>query len=385
MSKTISPALKAHMAQTVTTLAMCWEIVRVDSASFAFTTLDVDLTISGVTYRSIGGFSSTAIVTGSTGQVDNLEVIGFFDEAGIVEQDLKNGLFNYATIYLFLVNWADLSMGICRMRRGWLGETIRMPNGQFHAELRGLTQGLVQEFGNVFTPICRADLGDSKCTIPITSAPLRQTGTVAAAVNQHAFISAPLSYPAGQLGNVAIISIRDNVSHGTALEISDGVNTPLPIFFPFDTTGAGAFTQIMTALGTSGLDISFSGVGDNITITNNSGKQGNIVKTGDIALPPAFVIENFTGAYLDGGTITWITGSNAGVSIELKTYDTNTSTVVLWLGANFPIAPGDTFYYSPGCDKTRETCFKKFNNILNFRGEPDMPGLDQALSYPESN
>ena len=70
--------------------------------------------------------------------------------------------------------------------------------------------------------------------------------------------------------------------------------------------------------------------------------------------------------------------------MELKTYDTNTSTVYLWLGMNFPIQVGDTFYYYPGCDKRRETCWLKFGNILNFRGEPDMPGLDAALAYPDA-
>jgi uncharacterized phage protein (TIGR02218 family) len=202
-------------------------------------------------------------------------------------------------------------------------------------------------------------------------------------VTQHAFIAQPLSYPAGQLGNGASISIRNNVTGNTALEISDGVASTSAIFL-FDTRGLpDAYNQVVTTLSTSSLDMTYTfDPRGFITLTNNSGKQGNIVKTGDAANPPAFLIQNFTGNYLDAGTVTWITGQNAGVSMEMKTYDPNTSTVYLWLGMHFPITAGDTFYYYPGCDKTRQTCFSKFNNILNFRGEPDIPGLDAMLAYP---
>ena len=34
------------------------------------------------------------------------------------------------------------------------------------------------------------------------------------------------------------------------------------------------------------------------------------------------------------------------------------------------------------CDKTPETCHARFGNILNFRGEPHIPGNDKVFSYP---
>jgi uncharacterized phage protein (TIGR02218 family) len=58
--------------------------------------------------------------------------------------------------------------------------------------------------------------------------------------------------------------------------------------------------------------------------------------------------------------------------------------VTTWLGLSFAPQIGDRFFYYPGCDKRRETCFNKFDNILNFRGEPDMPGVDHMLAYPEA-
>jgi hypothetical protein len=368
----------------VVTLCVCWQIVRTDGAVYAFTSHDADLTISGVTYVSVAGFTSTAISTGSTGEVDNVEAHGFLSSAGLDVQDLRNGLFDYATVYLFACNWADLTQGILRLRRGWLGEVSRRSDGSFAAELRGLTQGLTQEFTNVYTPYCRADLGDDKCKVPLLT-DYRRTGAVATPIDRHSFVSEPLSLIGGVMGATAVISIRNNVTAGTFLEIDDGISAPLTAGWNFDTAGSTVFSDIVGLItgGATGISVT-STSGLNIYLSNSSGHQGNITKTGDAALPAALDIENFASGYLDNGTLTWITGQNAGTSHEIKTYAGSGSIVVLWLGLNYPTQAGDTFYYMPGCDKRRDTCVTKFNNILNFRGEPDIPGLDAALAYPDS-
>jgi hypothetical protein len=446
--KAISDALLAHLAGGVTTLAACWLIVRTDGAQFAFTTLDRDLTVDGTTFASAHGFSRSAITTGSTGEVDNLEVIGYFSSDGITETALINGLFDYASIYLFLVNWADLSQGILKLRRGWLGECVRNPDQTFHTELRGLTYALTQEFGNVFTPYCRADLGDAKCTIPIAPAPwapstayaagiyvspltkstdallqaiflsgggtsgateptwdttvgdtttdgsvawtsaqpFRLVGTVATAIDQHSFVANALTLSGQSTSTTALISIRNNTAAGSALEISDGVNAPISVSWLFETKGGLAFDQIVTAINAAagGTDIRIQSLSDlNITIVNTSGAQGDVTKTGDTTNPPALFIENFGSGWLDAGVLSWVTGNNAGTSMEIKTYVQSTGVVFTWLGLNFAPQPGDKFLYYPGCDKTRLTCSVKFANILNFRGEPDIPGLDAMLAYPD--
>jgi uncharacterized phage protein (TIGR02218 family) len=53
--------------------------------------------------------------------------------------------------------------------------------------------------------------------------------------------------------------------------------------------------------------------------------------------------------------------------------------VTLFLPTSFPIAVGDTFSISAGCDKSKDTCQAKFANIANFRGFPFVPGLDAAV------
>jgi len=48
---------------------------------------------------------------------------------------------------------------------------------------------------------------------------------------------------------------------------------------------------------------------------------------------------------------------------------------------DIPIVEIRVYAYSltKGCDKTITTCFSRFNNVVNFRGEPLVPGLDRML------
>jgi uncharacterized phage protein (TIGR02218 family) len=46
------------------------------------------------------------------------------------------------------------------------------------------------------------------------------------------------------------------------------------------------------------------------------------------------------------------------------------------------IAVGDTFTVTAGCDKRFATCVQKFDNAVNFRGFPHIPGNDFVMSYP---
>ena len=48
----------------------------------------------------------------------------------------------------------------------------------------------------------------------------------------------------------------------------------------------------------------------------------------------------------------------------------------LWQRAPQPIAVGDTFRVTAGCDKRFATCRHEFANVANFRGFPHMPGND---------
>jgi len=82
----------------------------------------------------------------------------------------------------------------------------------------------------------------------------------------------------------------------------------------------------------------------------------------------------------DFGAVTFTSGANSGLSMEVYAYSADTFTVRLPFP--YPIQIGDTYSVYPGCDKIEATCKTKFSNFVNYRGFPHLVGLDGLLQGP---
>jgi uncharacterized phage protein (TIGR02218 family) len=82
------------------------------------------------------------------------------------------------------------------------------------------------------------------------------------------------------------------------------------------------------------------------------------------------------------GELWWTSGANDGRKTEVRSFAGGR--VELWEPMGLDIAVGDTFTIHAGCDKSKATCRDKFANVINFRGEPEVPGTDAVLRYPDS-
>lgn len=82
--------------------------------------------------------------------------------------------------------------------------------------------------------------------------------------------------------------------------------------------------------------------------------------------------------YFNFGTLTWLTGANAGRSMEIKSHDAD-GDFVLMLPMVDAIAVGDTATAIAGCDKSFSQCEARFGNHINFRGYPLLPGMDRIV------
>ncbi len=97
---------------------------------------------------------------------------------------------------------------------------------------------------------------------------------------------------------------------------------------------------------------------------------------------------NSLSAYADGwftgGKLTWTGGANSGLGVEIKAHRLvgGVAELDLWQRAPNPIAVGDAFTVTAGCDKRLATCREKFANVLNHRGFPHMPGNDFVIRMP---
>lgn len=278
MTKTVSSGLGTHLARATTSLATCWKVTRADGQVFGFTDADSNLVVSGVTYRARTGYTRTTIETNSALAVDNLELDGAFDDVAITELDLIAGLWDYASVEIFQVNWADLTQGTGKMRKGRLGE-VKAGRNMFTTELRGLLQNIQQDIGREFGAGCDADLGDARCGISLV--PFTQTGSITSVTSRRVFSDSALLQASG---------------------------------------------------------------------------------------------------YFNAGKITFLTGENTGLHMEVKTYLLSGGQLTMQLPMPFVVAVGDTYTMHKGCDKSIGMCFTDFNNVVNHRGFPSVPGTDQVFS-----
>jgi uncharacterized phage protein (TIGR02218 family) len=91
----------------------------------------------------------------------------------------------------------------------------------------------------------------------------------------------------------------------------------------------------------------------------------------------------FADRWFEHGRLTWTNGANAGQVSNISQHEKlgMEQRLVLWRPPSAPIAIGDAFSISAGCDKAFATCKAKFANQLNFQGFPHLPGNDAAYAY----
>ncbi|MEZ5810886.1 MAG: DUF2163 domain-containing protein [Rhizobiaceae bacterium] len=104
-------------------------------------------------------------------------------------------------------------------------------------------------------------------------------------------------------------------------------------------------------------------------------RAGNIVEVDGLA--------GFADGWFSGGRIDWTTGTLTGSGATVITHEADDAGVALTLdiGSCGEPAVDDEFTIVAGCDKRFATCKGKFNNALNFRGFPHLPGNDAAYAY----
>ena len=87
-----------------------------------------------------------------------------------------------------------------------------------------------------------------------------------------------------------------------------------------------------------------------------------------------------TGDEFGAGRLRWLGGANSG--LEGGIARSEGTLLTLDEPPAFPVVPGERIEIREGCDKLLATCADRFENALNFRGEPHLPGIDLLTRYP---
>ena len=163
MSKALSMALKQHLAGEVTTVCTCWRIVRGDGYVFRFTDHDEDVVVDGQTFEASTGMLTSSLSANRSMSVDQMDAYCFIDSENVSEADVAAGLFDGAVVDIFQVNWADPSMGVMWLCKGWVMGNVTVNDSAFSVELRGKVQRLDQMMGKIYSPGCQAEFCDALC------------------------------------------------------------------------------------------------------------------------------------------------------------------------------------------------------------------------------
>jgi len=273
-----------HLDSGSTTLSWCWKIERTDGVVLGFTNHDRPLQFDGVDFEASTGFLGSELDSRVLMSVDNMEVYGAVDSERIRESDIEAGLYDDASISVYLVNWEDVSQRIL-VKKGSVGN-VKRGKLMFQAEVRGLGTQLQQTKGRSYQYPCDARLGDSRCGKDLSGPSFTKTGATVSLVNS------PSSIVSGSLS--------------------------------------------------------------------------------------AYEDKWFTN-----GKLTFTSGGNNGISREVKRHakDGATSTLQFWEPFPFTIDPGDTFTVVAGCNQLLSDCKNKFDNVVNHRGFPHIPGSNTIIKY----
>ncbi|MFO1167551.1 MAG: DUF2163 domain-containing protein [Rhodoblastus sp.] len=271
----------AAFAADATTLCRCWRLTRRDGAVLGFTDHDRDLSFASVVFRAATGLDAAQAESAAGFAVSGGEVHGAFDDAALVDKDLEAGLYDGASVEIWLVDWSDMSRRVL-MDIATIGE-VRRTEFSFVAELRSLAHRFDEEQGRQFQRNCAADLGDARCKID-RNVPVYSTG--------------------------ATVAVLEN---------------------------------------------------------------GSIVVTTDASFEPGF--------FTDGALV-----ASGGESYRIKLHEKAAAgdRIVLWNATSTSLAAGMRVTLKAGCDKSPESCLRKFDNIVNFRGFLHMPGNDVVAAYPNA-
>lgn len=97
-------------------------------------------------------------------------------------------------------------------------------------------------------------------------------------------------------------------------------------------------------------------------------------------------LSDFDVGWFSKGVLRVLSGDAIGLIgvIRRDQYKEGLRVIDLWADLPISVADGDLVRLEAGCDKTVDTCRFKFLNFLNYRGFPNIPGDDWAMSYPTS-
>jgi uncharacterized phage protein (TIGR02218 family) len=186
-------SLSDHLRSGRTTIAYCWVVTRQDGTVLGFTDHDQSITVDGYLCSATTGVTTTRLSQSLGLSADDLEVDGVIDDDAIRAEDLRAGVYDNASVIIYLANHEDPTQFEI-MARGQFGSVLSTDNGAFKTEFRSLTYPLGQSVGRAYQRTCDAKLGDDRCGVNINTSEFTGAFVVSKSSTRHVELQSVVPY-----------------------------------------------------------------------------------------------------------------------------------------------------------------------------------------------
>jgi hypothetical protein len=391
------------LASEVTTLAQLWRITRRDGEIFGFTDHDQDIIFGDLTYQAAKGYLPSAVSNAGNLAVDNLDVATMLEAGLFTEADIEAGVWDNAVIDLYQIDYEHLDRGVMILAAGWKVGNFTVKDHEFSAEIRSKTQVLQQVIVELTSPECRASLGDLRCKIALQSGFWLAETAYALGDFVRATTYDGRRYICIDVGTTGATEPEWNITPGE--ETEDGTVTWLCCDLlevdPWSAEAEVGLGEIRRATSydyrhyvcivageTGATQPEWADTPGTETVDGEVTwlclaawhKEAAVTGVTDRRVFEAVSLADTNDAF-NYGVLLWLTGANAGYEMEVKEWVLTGHTMTLFEKMPFVVTIGDLFAVTMGCDRRLATCKARFDNIVNMRAEPYLPGTDEVLKY----
>ncbi len=171
------PDLIAALATGCTTLCRCVRLARADGAVLGFTDHDSPIDHDGIAYVPSDGFEASQESSALGPSVGEWDFRAALSDDRLTQEDLLAGHYDGATVEMFLVDWRNAAV-FQKLSSGIIGE-VTSRDGAFQAEVRGPFSAYDRKRGRVFSSLCNAELGDTRCAVDVGAPAYTLQGEIA--------------------------------------------------------------------------------------------------------------------------------------------------------------------------------------------------------------
>lgn len=156
------------LTKRLTSLINCWKITLNNGKILSFTDYDVDIEYERIIYLAKKSFIPYSIL-----KTDNLLNNKFMIETNIDNHivrydDIVSGVYDDATINIFVIDANFPNDGIIRIKHGKIGK-VKINNNKLLFEVTNIAENMRWSITSLFSPTCRTNFCDQKCSLNIES------------------------------------------------------------------------------------------------------------------------------------------------------------------------------------------------------------------------